>query len=318
MRNILPFREHRVHEAKNTSRRDFLTGVITTFGLLPITGLGVYRVIRSLFDDYSGVDDTAQLAGGMSLSEPGRKFLDGVYKSDPGYKSRVKEVEEMLRREFAEEEVEVTQKMYDAIVMAGVRVGARGLSRSAFLANVKAGEMEEAAEAHQWLEGGALKGDALEKAVEFERDLFQSRRKMRPVSDDKVTAGNGADILRDALEELGYQEKGREISSGGEISPGLARAVSAILRQYRQDMPDVDVVVTAGNDMFHRKFRRTQHKLGLAVDLVIRPYNRENATAFIDILEDYKAQDPKFRYVDEYRYPSAVATGGHFHLQYKP
>jgi hypothetical protein len=318
MRNLLSFRDHKIQEAKNTSRRDFLTGVVTTFTMLPITGWGVYKIIKSLFDDYSDVDDDSQSASGMSLSEPGRKFLDGVYKSDPGYKSRITEVENMLGRVFADEDVELTQKMYDAIVMTGVRVGARELSRSAFLANVKAGEMEEAAEAHQWLEGGALKGDALEKAVEFERDLFLSRRKMKPVSDDQVTAGNGADILRGALDELGYQEKGREISSGGPINPGLAKAVSAILRQYKQDMPDVEVVVTAGNDLFHKKFSRTQHKVGRAIDLVIRPYNRENADAFMEIMDDYKAQDPKFKYVDEYRYPSAVATGGHFHLQYKP
>jgi len=321
MRNILTYGEHALNEGEDQSRRDFLTGLVTTIGLIPLTGWGVYRIIRSLFDDYSGVDNTPRWATGLRLSEPGWKFLAGVYKSDPGHVGRAAEVEEMLHREFAqlerdEEEVELTQKMYDAIVLAGVRVGAEALYKSAFLASVKSGDFDQAARAHEWLEGGALEGDALERAVEFERDLFLSRKKIRPVKDVAFSAGNGAEILRDALNRLGYEEKENVIDSAGPIDPGLARAVALVLSDYREEMPNVQVVVTAGNDRYHRRFRRTQHRLGLAEDLVIRPYNRENADALIDVLEDHVSRDPRLKYVDEYRFPSKVATGGHFHLQY--
>lgn len=126
-----------------------------------------------------------------------------------------------------------------------------------------------------------------------------------------------ASELRSTLDNLGYDEKGSEITSGGNITDQISSIVSDILNDYKQLKPDVDVIVTAGNDNFHKKLNyKSKHTEGQAIDLVLKPYNAENANSFISILNKYKSKDAKFSYIDEYTNPSGAATGGHFHLQY--
>lgn len=126
-----------------------------------------------------------------------------------------------------------------------------------------------------------------------------------------------ASELRSTLDSLGYDEKGSEITSGGNITDQISSIVSSILNDYKQLKPNVDVIVTAGNDNFHKKLGyKSKHTEGQAIDLVLKPYNGENANSFISILNKYKSKDPKFSYIDEYTNPSGAATGGHFHLQY--
>jgi len=126
-----------------------------------------------------------------------------------------------------------------------------------------------------------------------------------------------ASELRSTLDSLGYDEKGSEISSGGNVTDQISSIVSSILSDYKQLKPDVDVIVTAGNDNFHKKLGyKSKHTEGQAIDLVLKPYNGENANSFISILNKYKSKDSKFSYIDEYTNPSGAATGGHFHLQY--
>jgi len=126
-----------------------------------------------------------------------------------------------------------------------------------------------------------------------------------------------ANKLRTTLNQLGYDEKGNEISSGGEISNELSTIVSDILKDYKSTNPNVNVIVTAGNDRFHKNLNYvSKHAKGLAVDLVIKPYNKQNAASFINLLNTYKTRDPKFNYIDEYSKPTKASTGGHFHLQY--
>jgi peptidoglycan hydrolase-like protein with peptidoglycan-binding domain len=126
-----------------------------------------------------------------------------------------------------------------------------------------------------------------------------------------------ASDLRSTLDSLGYDEKGAEISSGGNITDEISKIVSDILKDYKQTNPNVQVIVTAGNDNFHKKVGyKSKHTEGKAIDLVLKPYNSENAKSFMNILNKYKSKDSKFSYIDEYTNPSGAATGGHFHLQY--
>lgn len=126
-----------------------------------------------------------------------------------------------------------------------------------------------------------------------------------------------ASELRSTLDDLGYDEKGSEITSGGNITDQISGIVSDILTDYKNIKPNVEVIVTAGNDNFHKKLGyKSKHSEGQAIDLVLKPYNGENANSFISILNKYKSKDPKFSFIDEYTNPSGAATGGHFHLQY--
>lgn len=124
-----------------------------------------------------------------------------------------------------------------------------------------------------------------------------------------------ASELRSTLDDLGYDEKGNELTSGGQITDEISGIVSDILIDYKSVKPKVQVVVTAGNDKFHQG-TKSRHTMGQAVDLVLKPYNSENAKAFMNVLNKYKSKDGKFSYIDEYTNPSKTATGGHFHLQY--
>lgn len=139
------------------------------------------------------------------------------------------------------------------------------------------------------------------------------RFKSEKMSDLKEDASE----LRGTLDDLGYDEKGSEITSGGNITDQISGIVSDILTDYKNIKPNVEVIVTAGNDNFHKKLGyKSKHSEGQAIDLVLKPYNGENASSFISILNKYKSKDPKFSFIDEYTNPSGAATGGHFHLQY--
>jgi peptidoglycan hydrolase-like protein with peptidoglycan-binding domain len=134
-------------------------------------------------------------------------------------------------------------------------------------------------------------------------------------TDNVESLKESASELRSTLDDLGHDEKGNELTSGGQITDEISGIVSDVLRDYAEVKPKVKVVVTAGNDKFH-KTRKSRHTTGQAVDLVIKPYNSENARAFMNVLNNYKSKNSKFSYIDEYTNPSEGATGGHFHLQY--
>jgi peptidoglycan hydrolase-like protein with peptidoglycan-binding domain len=126
-----------------------------------------------------------------------------------------------------------------------------------------------------------------------------------------------AEEIRTTLDDLGYTEKGNELTSGGDVTDELSGIVSNILKDYKTAKPNVKVTLTSGNDKFHKNLNYTsKHTTGQAVDLVISPYNAENSKAFLEILNKYKSQNSKFNFIDEYKNPTGAATGGHFHLQF--
>ncbi len=134
---------------------------------------------------------------------------------------------------------------------------------------------------------------------------------------DNSILNEDASELRDTLSSLGYQEKSKELTSGGDITDEISNIVSQILSMFKQQNPDVKVVVTSGNDKYHQRVGYTsKHSSGQAVDVVLQPYNTENANAFKSVLDTFKSKDSNFNYIDEYTNPSQASTGGHFHLQY--
>lgn len=137
-------------------------------------------------------------------------------------------------------------------------------------------------------------------------------------TDNKIgTINEDASALRSTIKSLGYSEKGNEISSGGNISTEISTIVSNILKDFKETNPNVQVVVTSGNDKFHQNVGyNSKHSQGNAVDVVLKPYTNEIGNSFIQILNKYKSSDNKFSFIDEYTNPSKASTGGHFHLQY--
>jgi hypothetical protein len=130
--------------------------------------------------------------------------------------------------------------------------------------------------------------------------------------DKELSLSESSSQLRSTLDNLGYEEKGSEITSGGEISKEISTAVSEILTAFKQVSPNAKVRVTGGNDKYHQGMN-SKHPKGLAIDLTVDPQSERNK--FIKVMDEYKKKNSEFTYIDEYSRPSKHATAPHFHLQ---
>jgi hypothetical protein len=140
-------------------------------------------------------------------------------------------------------------------------------------------------------------------------------------SDTVVGAGNGvnANKLRATLKSLGYSEKGSEIDSGGvDINSSIEKVASSIFTTIKNEIPTLNVKVTGGNDKYHQGLSyNSRHKAGNALDFVISPSKSEQLDQVVNILRRYAVgNNPKFRFIDEYRNPTGAATAGHFHISW--
>jgi peptidoglycan hydrolase-like protein with peptidoglycan-binding domain len=131
------------------------------------------------------------------------------------------------------------------------------------------------------------------------------------------TLKESSEDIRTTLDNLGYDEKGNELSSGGEVTDELSSIVNLILKEFKLTNPTVKITITSGNDKYHKRLGYdSKHTKGQAVDLVLNPYNSNTSTAFLQVLNKFKSKNNKFSYIDEYKNPSGASTGGHFHLQF--
>lgn len=123
-----------------------------------------------------------------------------------------------------------------------------------------------------------------------------------------------AEDLRDALDDLGYKEKGSEISNNGEITDELSSKAIELFNVIKRRLPKVKIKVTAGNDRYHSNVSGSLHPKGMALDFTVKPtkYN----SMIEDILKDFRVKNPGFRYMNEYVKKSKNWTGGHFHISY--
>lgn len=132
---------------------------------------------------------------------------------------------------------------------------------------------------------------------------------------DNQTLSESASELRKSISSLGINEKGTEISSGGEITTELSNVATKVLNDIKSKLPDLDIRITAGNDKYHKN-SKSKHAEGKALDFTINPYDKNTSLAVNQILSSYTKTDNNFKYIDEYKNPSGKSTGGHFHIQY--
>ena len=136
-----------------------------------------------------------------------------------------------------------------------------------------------------------------------------------------------ADKLRAALRELGYSEKGTELSNAGDITAKMADVGIEVFKQIKKQLPSVGITATGGNDKYHkviddaRKAGRkgaytSRHVLGNALDFVFFPVNEANESAILKILQGYSAVNSAFRFKDEYTTLTSAASGQHFHFSF--
>jgi hypothetical protein len=134
---------------------------------------------------------------------------------------------------------------------------------------------------------------------------------------NSIFEASNADELRDKLSDLGYTEKSKELSSGGDITDDIQRIAEVVLSEFKKIAPEVKVTVTGGNDAFHHNLSYvSRHTKGQAVDLVVTPNTPETRSKMISVLDRVSDGTPGFSYIDEYTNPTKAATAGHFHISY--
>lgn len=123
--------------------------------------------------------------------------------------------------------------------------------------------------------------------------------------------------FRNKIKSLGFSEKGSELTSGGEVKPAVLDIISQLVTEWQKlGGSNCPLKFTSGNDKYHTTLNyNSLHKSGEAVDVTL-PSGCH--TSFIKLLNDYKKKHNGFSYIDEYRNPSSKATGGHFHMSYRP
>lgn len=127
-----------------------------------------------------------------------------------------------------------------------------------------------------------------------------------------------ADQVRTAIAAAGYIEDGRDLSTNGDLTPGITAFTIALIKKIKQGLPDVMVTFNAGNDTWHASLGRpSRHTEGEGIDFSINPYNATTSAVVDDYLDRFAVMnDPYVRYENEYRYPSSGSTGGHYHISW--
>lgn len=127
-----------------------------------------------------------------------------------------------------------------------------------------------------------------------------------------------AEELRKVLRDLGYKEKGNEISNGGDLESGILYYGIDVFRKIRETYPNIEVTVTGGNDKYHKVLNyESRHRSGKALDFTISPSTESGILGIVRILQGYSAGDSNFRFLNEYDDPTRAATGDHFHISYR-
>ena len=96
-------------------------------------------------------------------------------------------------------------------------------------------------------------------------------------------------------------------------------ASEAVFRYIKATYPNISIVVTGGNDLYHQTLQAdyvSLHTTGNALDFVISPPTETNIKNIVTVLQEFTAGVilQKFSFIDEYANPTKKPTGKHFHL----
>lgn len=141
-----------------------------------------------------------------------------------------------------------------------------------------------------------------------------------PIINANTDPTPNADRLRAELRNIGYREKGTELSNGGDITSQTADMGIAVAKKIKEEVPNVTLIFTGGNDLYHQKLSyNSRHKRGTGLDMVVSPYSQSNVNAVLKVLQGFAAgNSPNFRFIDEYRRSTQAATAPHFHFSWGP
>jgi hypothetical protein len=153
-----------------------------------------------------------------------------------------------------------------------------------------------------------------------QRTSTQPNNQLSELDIDPDAPTPNADRLRSTLTNLGYLEKGRELSNGGDITKQTADMGISVAKQVKDTVPGATLVFTGGNDLYHQQLSyNSRHKAGRGLDFVVTPSTPNYIKEVKEILQGYAAGNkPNFRFIDEYANPTKAASGKHFHISWGP
>lgn len=125
-----------------------------------------------------------------------------------------------------------------------------------------------------------------------------------------------SDELIAGVNKAGGEIKDRsQIDGAGDVTSGIARIIPNIVKEI--EALGINVKLTSGNDEFHAD-RVSRHTKGEAVDFAISPSSESARIAVEKVIRNFMAGIPGLSYINEYDRPTAHATGGHFHVSFRP
>lgn len=177
------------------------------------------------------------------------------------------------------------------------------------------------------LPGGVIGGVAgLLSGFDRNRDLTPAERSMADAvgkwTSEHLPRGlnRGGDVhlpsdsYQNAAERMRHLgDKGASLPSG-QVLPGLRDLESATA-----DIPGGRVRISSENDDFHHRVNPgSMHTHGLAFDQTLADARRSEEAVMYETKKLHEAglSDDDFKIIDEYKHPSAHATGGHIHTQF--
>jgi hypothetical protein len=125
------------------------------------------------------------------------------------------------------------------------------------------------------------------------------------------------DLIAGVKQAGGEVKSPVEIYGGGDVSDDIARIIPNIVSEIEK--LGINVNLTSGNDSFHHGLSyKSRHATGDAIDFVISPNNDAAQIAVEKVIRNFMASLNGLSYINEYAKPTAAATGGHFHVSYRP
>ena len=128
-----------------------------------------------------------------------------------------------------------------------------------------------------------------------------------------------ANELRKCMDDLGpnIYEKGVEIDNGGDITECLRDYACSFFTYISKNYPNLKIKVTGANDAFHHTLNyKSSHTSGDGLDFIVTPYSNANLDIVVKALGGFhKGAPSKYHWIDEYRKPTAKASGKHMHMR---
>ena len=115
-----------------------------------------------------------------------------------------------------------------------------------------------------------------------------------------------ASVVRNTLDDVGYDEKASELDSGGKMQSHATKLFAKLFKFLKEEVPEAKIVITGGNDNFHQRLKiGSRHQTGEAIDFVVK--NKKLVPKVVAACKKFKSKYSRdFKFIDEYTQPEDI------------